>query len=216
MQTHYLANAVSCCFCAEITNKVMPDEFRTLSGVDIRIVAATENFIALPSISPLVAGHILVLPRLHVTGLLQVPSMLDELVTLVSSLRSHLEQEFGPTVIFEHGVGRGHNGGCGVDHAHLHILPLAAQATAEAAARVAAAFGQATSGSFAQLAVNYDAESSYILFGSSVMSLDLRLTDNIPSQFIRKVIAGAIGKRQWNWREYFGWDEFVATWTAFN
>lgn len=194
----------------------MPQEFQNASGLRSRLLHATADFVSLPSVSPLAPGHLLVLPRRHVSSLLQLPLLADELVALVATLRRQLEARFGPTVLFEHGVGVGSAGGCGVDHAHLHIIPLARTVAANVRSTTIAEFGHAPNNTLTSLLANHDAGTSYLFLGHSLDSLEFWSSEKIPSQFVRRVIATATHKQHWNWREHFGWDEFIETWEAFD
>jgi ATP adenylyltransferase len=87
----------------------------------------TKNFVVLPSLGALVEGWLLILPRMHLLSMGALPSQLRaEADDLESSARSLLNARYGSrTVAFEHGPSAAKHGtGCGVDHAHLHVLPL--------------------------------------------------------------------------------------------
>lgn len=87
----------------------------------------TANFVVLPSLGSLVEGWVLTVPKQHVisTGGLP-PALRSELDTLTSQVRNVLREIYGkPIVEFEHGPSAAKHGtGCGVDHAHLHLVPI--------------------------------------------------------------------------------------------
>ena len=87
----------------------------------------TKNFVVLPSLGALVEGWLLILPRRHVLSMGALSTRLQaEADELEGSTRSLLKARYGSRIVaFEHGPSAAKHGtGCGVDHAHLHVLPL--------------------------------------------------------------------------------------------
>src|SRR5690349_3777774 len=84
------------------------------------------DFVVAPTIGPLAPGHLLLLPRQHVPAIGMVSQAATrELPSLIELITSTLEARFGPTISFEHGTsGKEGVGGCGVDHAHMHFVPV--------------------------------------------------------------------------------------------
>jgi ATP adenylyltransferase len=90
------------------------------------ILAESANFIALPSLGSLVPGWTLVVPKRPALCLAEMsPIERTELRTIVCKIR-HVLGKVGHQVFeFEHGVAQtGSLAGCGVDQAHLHVVPL--------------------------------------------------------------------------------------------
>lgn len=91
-----------------------------------RVLDESPSFVAFPSLGSLVEGWVLIVPRrpmLNLSGLTPVEwDELDEFQARVSArLRSFGSQLF----VFEHGNRMvGGALGCGVDQAHLHLVPL--------------------------------------------------------------------------------------------
>jgi diadenosine tetraphosphate (Ap4A) HIT family hydrolase len=87
----------------------------TLQG----ILAGTASFIVLADHAPLVAGHLLIIPRAHYACYGAVPAALDdELLALKRRATAFLSARYRTPVFFEHGVFRQT-----VSHAHLHAIP---------------------------------------------------------------------------------------------
>lgn len=89
-------------------------------------IRASRSFVAVPSLGSLVPGWLLIVPRRRMLSLRDLdPTERAELMALQLSLAQEL-QVFGGTVFaFEHGTSqRGSVTGCGVDQAHLHLVPL--------------------------------------------------------------------------------------------
>ena len=87
---------------------------------------STPNFVVLPSIGALVPGWVLVAPKKHFLSVASIPYRFrQELGGLLKRATGIVEQGFGATVQFEHGPAT-HNSqiGCGLDHAHIHVVPI--------------------------------------------------------------------------------------------
>ncbi|HEU5439893.1 MAG TPA: HIT family protein [Ktedonobacterales bacterium] len=91
-----------------------------LSGV----LLETERFLLLADHAPLVEGHLLIIPRDHISCYGAAPAELDdELCALKRRIAGFLASAYRAPFFFEHGVF-----GQTVFHAHLHALPLGAAA----------------------------------------------------------------------------------------
>lgn len=89
-------------------------------------VAESPSFIAIPTRGSIVPGWVLILPRRRA---ISMAALSDEEHIEFFQFRKDVSQlissEFGPPTIFEHGAGfSGSLVGCGVDHAHVHLVPL--------------------------------------------------------------------------------------------
>ncbi len=84
------------------------------------------NFVVLPSLGELVEGWVLVVPKAHFLSLAVLPdSLIPEMRDLQQIVCERLQRIYGPVAVFEHGpAGEQHTVGCGVDHAHLHLVPV--------------------------------------------------------------------------------------------
>ena len=80
----------------------------------------TPSFYLLADHAPLVAGHLLIVPRAHYACYGAAPAMLDaELQGLKRMVRAFLSEVYQAPTFFEHGVFRQT-----VYHAHLHAMPF--------------------------------------------------------------------------------------------
>ncbi|MBZ5610322.1 MAG: HIT domain-containing protein [Acidobacteriia bacterium] len=130
-----------CCICAEIVTGEFPLNYRHAYPIDSRICLETKDFVVFPSVSPMSGGHVLLLPRVHVTRLADLPDgQCQQLRLCVDQATDRLRERFGQTCyLFEHGVATGGTA-CGIDHAHLHLLPLATNIAYSIEAQVEADF----------------------------------------------------------------------------
>lgn len=91
-----------------------------------QILFETEDFVSTPSVGALVPGYVLTMPKSHTicSGALTKRD-LGRYWKFTQNVRERVEQKFGKTILFEHGPAKSDTDvGCGVDHAHLHIVPI--------------------------------------------------------------------------------------------
>lgn len=91
------------------------------------IIEETKNFIVMPSLGSLVEGWLLITPKSHVLNSTQLKENerleLNDLITKYSKASSDLFEK--NVAVFEHGaVYQDSIIGCGIDHAHVHIVPV--------------------------------------------------------------------------------------------
>lgn len=92
-----------------------------------KILVETDNFIVTPSLGSLIPGWQLVIPKKHYLNVSQIGAEEKaELLNLLEQQINITSSSFKKEVaIFEHGaVNNGSLVGCGIDHAHIHIVPL--------------------------------------------------------------------------------------------
>ena len=199
-----------CCFCTDMARQ---DQQLVLSreGFFNKLCRRAQHFGAFPSLSPLTAGHCLVVPLYHVTSIAQVDSRyVDECLAFLDEIVDVIQGAFGPSVVFEHGVGHGKKGGCGVTHAHLHVLPMDVTSAKALRARIQERFDGTTTGGIEDL-FEVPRERSYLLFGCLGEPFHLTTTDAAPSQYLRRLIAEVCRLDAWDWRGFYGWETFRAT-----
>jgi ATP adenylyltransferase len=87
----------------------------------------SQNFVVLPSLGAIVEGWLLIVPKAHFICIGEISdSLISEMNDLKETMCEIVKEEFGPVVLFEHGPTKAScQIGCGVDHAHLHIVPCA-------------------------------------------------------------------------------------------
>ena len=212
-QEGYSVSLPDCCFCNEMKSGLMPEQFIMKSGLHNRIVMQDPNWITVIDISPLALGHMLLLPRGHVTSLAQLsPSLFKSFLEYKRLAVSMAQQQFGNLICWEHGVGEGQEGGCGVTHAHLHILP---QSQA-----VVKKLNEWLYQHLPDVNAIRDANSlcdivspcdSYLYWEIRAKAPAVSLINNLPSQFMRKLVAEISGVAQWDWKDLYNWNIFDST-----
>ena len=186
-------NGLQCKFCQSL---LAPHK------VSEKPVAASDHFVAWPSVGALVPGHVLVIPRRHMLNLQGLISEEnEEFPRLVGALRAALSTRYGPIAAFEHGpVHEGSPVGCSVDHAHLHLLPWAGSLVALAQR------------SYPELewhpmpdltsALQF-ASTSYLAVEDAHGSAAVATGPTIPSQALRRAICKALGRSgEWDWKTH--------------
>ena len=100
-------------FAMSIFSKIISGEIPSFK------IAENENFIAFLDISPLVKGHVLVVPKTEVDKLFDLPdSLLSEMLVFAKPIAKAIERSFncrrcGISVV-----------GLEVPHAHMHLVPI--------------------------------------------------------------------------------------------
>jgi diadenosine tetraphosphate (Ap4A) HIT family hydrolase len=113
---------VNCPFCREIQSGQLPDFCD--ADIDSRILHETDRFVVMADISPLVPGHVMIVPKAHILcyGAVEDTAR-DEFSGIVNAVRTILGEHYGPSVILEHGTSSLDPVADHVTHAHLHIVP---------------------------------------------------------------------------------------------
>jgi len=118
-----------CCLCSQIAGHSSNDLIAHMLGTGQyvrRVPIEDARFAVVPSLGPLVDGHVILCPRRHYRSLALLPSALDpDFAAAKAVATSALGRAYGkPVHYFEHGSAR--DGGrvlCTVAHAHLHLVP---------------------------------------------------------------------------------------------
>lgn len=189
-------HAERCTFCAYLAAGVpRPTEAPLLES---------RNFVAWPSLGALVPGWTLVVTKKHRLALANTLAEEEvEYRRVASRVRRCLERQLGATVAFEHGPAEATSAvGCGVDHAHMHFVPIGIDLLRAAKlARPDLIWERVEDFNAARSAVSCGL--SYLLFEDAAQRRWLARGHEIPSQFFRRLIAAGIGRdEQFDWRSY--------------
>ena len=202
-----------CCLCTEIGANRIPDAFSGNCSLETRIVFSTNNFVVLPSVTPLVEGHVLLLPKRHVTSLAQVTrNNREELNRLLQFIYGKVGDLWTRPIIFEHGIGEEKTGGCGVTHAHLHIVPLHSRDRVSVWSSLAQKISDFPSQApLLEILDNLGTKDSYLIIGDDPMKISCRVSDSLPSQLMRQLIADTLLLPGWDWRDMSNWKYIEST-----
>lgn len=195
--------STDCVFCREISGSRDTNFSRLYPESESRVIAETDSFIAFPCIGQLAEGHFLIVPKKHQNTLAQAQNGLSnfesELDRVLADAHVFLGAEQAESLYFEHGAFGGQHGGCGIYHAHLHIVPMAGHVSCD---------GLAPRGKTAEAMNLYGvyksapADKPYALFGSKRNGFSCwELAEPMESQTLRRFVAGALEVESWDWRK---------------
>jgi ATP adenylyltransferase len=176
--------ASSCRFCGYLEEGA--DSFAQWT-----IIAETEHLVAVPSVGSLIPGWLLVMPKEHVLSFGAVSA--DKLALLTAEVHRIAERWqslFGPLTWFEHGPAKTRSSvGCGIDHAHMHLLPAGHLDLLNGARELfpALAFGEVAGPEAAADAVALG--NPYLYLRTDDGRSWLTASRDIPSQAFRRVVA---------------------------
>jgi diadenosine tetraphosphate (Ap4A) HIT family hydrolase len=165
------------------------------------IIDESENFYAKPALGHFVFGYTLIISKDHYHSFAYVPEHLfpeleafrDNVLDKLHNLCQH------PISIMEHGaLSRCQRGGSCIDHAHLHLMPLAADLYPTLSERFP--FGEL--GSISEVRRFKDAQIPYLYYQrEGLRSHGVGLPQDVPSQMLRRMACQALGQPDlWDWR----------------
>ncbi len=178
------------------------------------VLFESANFVAMPTRGSLIEGWLLVVPREHhyCVGSFS-PDLLSEFQSFRREVQHILESIYGPVIAFEHGaIGSGRPVGCGVDHAHLHLVPWSGSFADTVRRQAIQDFQWKEIDGFHPLSAAHHARKDYLFFEEANGAVRMVASDAIPSQFFRRVIAAAIGQPDhYDWKQFSGIHNVTAT-----
>jgi diadenosine tetraphosphate (Ap4A) HIT family hydrolase len=181
---------------------------RYIDRLKDRTILETGHLKLLPSLGHFVKGYLLIVPKRHYCALGDAPL---ETLRQVEEIKIELSRRLGPIygryTFFEHGTRGPGSGGCGIDHAHLHALPLSIRTVLS---RLKGEFSYRSIASLCALR-RATGSASYLYCEDSARQSWLFFPSFLPSQYMRRLTAEASGILEWDWRESGREDAFLAT-----
>jgi len=164
----------------------------------------SKNFVVVPSLGALVEGWFLLLPKDHYLCMGALPqSLLDEMMQLRQTVLSFAEGTYGDICAFEHGPHQENRSiGCGVDHAHLHLVPCSFDllAAVQPFLPTDTIWKPATS---ADCAVAFSEYQDYLYLEQPIGCGSIARHDEFSGQLFRRAIATRLGvSTDYNWRDF--------------
>ena len=135
--------------------------------------------------------------------------LLEEFAAICEFVGKTLKGQYGPYVLFEHGTRSEGAGGCGIYHAHLHATPLAGVRDPVDTLRSRFSYAELTH--LNEISEQSSGLPSYLFYQDSDAKLYLFDTGPLPSQYMRKLLADALGEQDWNWRDAGREERLLAT-----
>ena len=96
---------IDCEICEEIASNRPPGYLTKYVGDESRIVMQSELFVCMPTVSPILKGHVMVFPRKHIGAFSLLPG--DAIASFrgfVSELVDQMSSFGGTLAFFEHGA----------------------------------------------------------------------------------------------------------------
>jgi len=199
---------VNCPFCRELQSGRLPDSCD--ADIGSRILHETNRFVVMADISPLVPGHVMIVPKAHILcyGAVEANAR-DEFSGIVNATRTILREHYGPSVVLEHGTSSLEPVADHVTHAHLHIVPAAIDIRDSLVN-----FNTTTIASLSDLSNWAARDEAYVYFESCAGERVVadRIAD-IPRLFIRREVAKRVGVPDplWDWRRHMLSDNLRST-----
>lgn len=174
-----------------------------------QLIRSSEHTSVFPSLGAFVDGWVLVVPREHVVATSELrDAQWRDLAEQLDVANSAVRDRFGSTVFFEHGAaGVNRTAGCGVDHAHLHVVPWVGNLRDQIAAVPGLeGFVWHRAGDRPQ---SRDTE-DYIWISDATGAWITYATE-LPSQVVRQAMSRALGLEWWDWKSDYRLDRAAAT-----
>jgi len=176
-----------------------------------RTLYRSADFVVVPTIGPIVVGHVLICPVQHRRSI--AVALAEGDTGFASALRNvqvSLQQLAPrlPAFLFEHGMSADGSERCGacMDHAHLHIVPAQ-----ECMKRVRSELD-------GWKQVTWDTLPSAVGLGGYLLMAELGGgllvrpgPAFVPSQYFRRIVAAAHDVAEWNWRVDPAWGNLRET-----
>jgi ATP adenylyltransferase len=179
------------------------------------VVLRLGRFAVSPSRGSIIPMWLLIVPEDEAINFAELESDVSH-YALISRVAEELSPARTDLIWFEHGANvRGSTVGCGVDHAHLHVILSPKFSIDEFAAAALEASGRDWMRVTAASA--YDvlgSQESYYAFGNLETAFVVRGA-NFGSQFFRKLVAALVNRPdEWDYNIYGGEDMVEATLTT--
>ncbi len=191
-------NYCKCKLCKEFTDKN-------------NILYETKNLFVVPSVGQIVEGYLLICSKQHYIGFGDLPEKIfPELERVQKLVRRILSKNYDVPIFFEHGpVSIVKKGGCCVEHAHFHAVP----ANIDILKELSKHFRPEIIDSLLALKTQFKSGNPYFFYENPTgQRYIFSITEIIPSQYIRKIIAAKLGMRdKWDWKKYPEIEKFSKT-----
>lgn len=202
---------MSCDYCDERDG--IETVYNKIYGDRNRVLYETKYFSVFPCMGQLREGHLLIASKEHINamGMLK-KDMLVELESLIFRIGNLYERLYHMNVLcFEHGVlnDNGNNGGCGIYHMHLHLVPIR---DSEFQAVLSKVKNKETNKVYLSQKLEDTCKcitdrETYVYLGlfDSDQKKELYIVKSsenyFESQYIRKVVCTVFGKKEWDWKK---------------
>ncbi|KAI3608385.1 hypothetical protein D8I24_1223 [Cupriavidus necator H850] len=201
-----------CVFCRELAGSRDTNFGRRYPELASRVIGQSNSLVAFPCIGQIMPGHFLVVPKQHDATFRDASIRLMELQIELQALLEQVHKRIGAheseSLYFEHGARNVTDGGCGIYHAHLHVVPNAGHIPPN----LLFSFDTKTPNlSLEEAWMGVPGGESYVLVGSADHGFFSQpLEQPLPSQTLRRSVAATLKTDTWDWRQYGREDAMLA------
>lgn len=215
---HYIRRSPECEFCSELIN-APGHRFGNLYGPSIsRAVLQHNGFVAIPTIGQLFEASMLVLPDEHIERMADLDEdQIRECLTFVEGVVERVSS-YGSPIVCEHGARAATGGGCGIFHAHFHVIPTPSK---EPSLRIEHLMPMGAdpvrASSIGDALDRLKETDEYLLvrdadYRIAFIEVTPEIKPSVPSQFFRQSLVARYGlANPWDWREYGFEERMVST-----
>lgn len=170
---------------------------KDVASIGSRVLYSTDNLYIAVDISPLCLGHILLITKSHYFNFYELPKEIkEETKIIMKKIRTLFKKIYhSDTLFFEHGSLKSGKAGASVDHAHLHAIPLSFNFES-----VVEEVGHPIPCDI--LSSDFSKDFSY-LYMENLEFKYIYKVDELPSQYLRKLLGEKIANQEYNWRAYY-------------
>jgi diadenosine tetraphosphate (Ap4A) HIT family hydrolase len=189
----------ACDFCTEGQSGRVSDDYAASIGRSSRVLLRLPALYVIPTLSPLAPNHLLLIPNRHVTSRAQLLRAEFAAITQAEDIIGiRLSAPGIRTLVFEHGIGQGLDGGCGISHLHTHMLPLAP----DVADRAIDLLRLSALGITKRGLHEIQPGESYVFMRTHGQAQNSELrAGEFPSQYLRNLVEDAAGIDRTSWRD---------------
>lgn len=192
--TEYKYSDCEFCSSERMNGSTFPDYLQIQGAERLKheLIYDGTYFVVKPDISPVVKGHLLIIPKKHYYSILSVPyDQLEELSLLKQRIIDYYTSLGKHYMFFEHGCCNDvENGSSCIHHAHMHAIPIDNNVEKQVFANVVRELGIYTQ-------KPQDMARSVYLYMQTTCSPAMYWKDEkLHSQFFRIILAGILGNMQ--------------------
>lgn len=174
--------------------------FLSRDELPTEVLGRMKTFTAISDVAPLSPGHLLLVTRQHILAMNKLSGKdLSDLDAFRRQAFARLQDIYSlPVIAFEHGLcNRASTPNCGIDHAHLHVVPT----DADMETTLRRDFAVTKLESLSNLAETTKGHQEYLLLINSEENAMLAYPGSPASQYFRRFLAQSIGRELWNWND---------------
>lgn len=183
-----------CIFCP---GNILKNNYLYNLPSDECIIYKSDSLYVQVDIAPITLGHILIIPNKHYLNFFELPKDIkEEVLILQDKIRKYYKTKYNSNVLFfEHGSIKDNMAGSSIDHAHLHCIPINKSITNI----LNKDLGESIKYNILKSNINFNNEFGYI-YTEYNNKYNLYKVNNLPSQYLRKVISDNLKNNDYNWK----------------